>query len=60
MKQTALPALMLARIDGKSQVEYLVSEPQRAVVRRAALEGLQHPGDRLGHVLDITLKALSP
>jgi hypothetical protein len=24
------------------------------------LEGLQHPGDRLGHVLDITLKALSP
>ena len=61
-KRTAelLPALMLARIDGKSPVEYLVSEPQRAVVKRAALEGLQHPCDRLGHVLDITLKALSP
>jgi len=54
-----LPALMLARIDGKSPVEYLVSEPQRAAVRRAALEGLRHPPDRLGHVVDITLKALS-
>jgi aminoglycoside phosphotransferase (APT) family kinase protein len=41
-----LPALMLARIDGKSPVEYL-SEPERIWVRARALDLLQHPGLRL-------------
>ncbi|URK86032.1 aminoglycoside phosphotransferase family protein (plasmid) [Rhizobium sp. RCAM05350] len=37
-----VPALMLARIDGKSPVEYL-SEPERAWVRAKALSLLEHP-----------------
>lgn len=55
-----LPALMLARVDGKSPVEYLTDERRREVVRRAATRGLSHPPRRLGEVLDITLKELSP
>ena len=41
-----LPALMLARIDGKSPVEYL-SESERAWVRAKALRLLEHPEDGL-------------
>jgi aminoglycoside phosphotransferase (APT) family kinase protein len=41
-----LPALMLARIDGKSPVEYL-SEPERAWVRAKSLSLLEHPEERL-------------
>lgn len=36
-----LPALLLARVDGKSPVEYLSSERQRSLVREAATEWLQ-------------------
>lgn len=39
---TLLPGLLLARVDGKSPVEYL-GEPQRARVREAAVALLQDP-----------------
>ncbi len=41
-----LPALLLARIDGKSPVEYLVNEEQRGFVREAAIRFLREPPDR--------------
>jgi aminoglycoside phosphotransferase (APT) family kinase protein len=40
---TLLPALLLARIDGKSPVEYLTSETDKAFVRDAAKTMLQRP-----------------
>jgi aminoglycoside phosphotransferase (APT) family kinase protein len=43
---TLLPALTLARIDGKSPVEYL-TEPQRAAVRSHAIGLLQQPPSSL-------------
>ena len=43
-----LPGLLLARVDGKSPVEYLTTEPQRDTVRRAAIPLLQAPVQRLG------------
>jgi aminoglycoside phosphotransferase (APT) family kinase protein len=45
-----LPGLLLARVDGKSPVEYLDQELQRDTVRRVARALLQHPADRLGDV----------
>jgi fructosamine-3-kinase len=45
-----LPGLLLARVDGKSPVEYIESEAQREVVRRVALALLHRPVDRLGAV----------
>jgi aminoglycoside phosphotransferase (APT) family kinase protein len=42
-----LPALFLARIDGKSPVEYVTSERDKGRVRRVARELLLHPVDRL-------------
>ncbi|CAG0942551.1 hypothetical protein GPROT2_01782 [Gammaproteobacteria bacterium] len=45
-----LPGLLLARVDGKSPVEYLVEETQRQRVRRVARALLQHPVDRLSLV----------
>ena len=44
-----LPALALARVDGKSPVEYL-GEPQRAAVRRAGIALLQDPPSSLTHL----------
>ena len=41
-----LPALMLARVDGKSPVEYL-DETTRAQVRRIAIALIRDPSDRL-------------
>jgi Ser/Thr protein kinase RdoA (MazF antagonist) len=38
-----LPGLFLARIDGKSPVEYVTEEKQREQVRRVARELLKHP-----------------
>lgn len=46
---TLLPALTLARIDGKSPVEYLAAR-QRDAVRRAAVALLQDPPSALEHV----------
>jgi enolase len=45
-----LPALFLARVDGKSPVEYLTDEVSKNAVRRAARSMLQQPLDRLGGV----------
>jgi aminoglycoside phosphotransferase (APT) family kinase protein len=55
-----LPALLLARVDGKSPVEYLTDEGRREVVRRAATQGLRQPPRQLSEVLDVTLKELLP
>lgn len=46
-----LPGLTLARVDGKSPVEYLPDEAQRAPVRRTALRLLHEAPDRLAAVL---------
>jgi hypothetical protein len=40
---TLLPGLLLARVDGKSPVEYLGSEDLRDIVRRAARRFLVDP-----------------
>jgi tRNA A-37 threonylcarbamoyl transferase component Bud32 len=45
-----LPALLLARVDGKSPVEYLINEAPRQTVRRAARGLLAAPSDRLQDV----------
>jgi aminoglycoside phosphotransferase (APT) family kinase protein len=47
-----LPALMLARIDGKSPVEYL-SEPERDWIRAKALILLEHPVESLSDIVSI-------
>ena len=38
-----LPGLFLARVDGKSPVEYLTEETDKALVREAAIGWLKHP-----------------
>jgi aminoglycoside phosphotransferase (APT) family kinase protein len=48
-----LPGLFLARIDGKSPVEYITAEPDRERVRRVARCGVQNPPDRLQAFADI-------
>ena len=45
-----LPALLLARVDGKSPVEYLTGEASKNTVRRAARAMLLHPTDTLSEV----------
>src|SRR5690606_28385347 len=45
-----LPALLLARIDGKSPVEYLVDERDRDCVRRFALPLVIDPPKRLSEL----------
>ncbi len=42
-----LPALLLARIDGKSPVEYVTEERQKDQVRRVAMALLREPAARL-------------
>jgi hypothetical protein len=44
-----LPALALARIDGKSPVEYL-DQAQRQAVRAAAIRLLREPPAQLEHI----------
>ena len=46
-----LPCLMLARVDGKSPVEYL-SEPGRQVVRERAIPFIQTPPSKLVQLFD--------
>jgi hypothetical protein len=46
---TLLPGLTLARIDGKSPVEYL-GEPQREAVRGAGIALLQDPSPSLAGI----------
>lgn len=45
-----LPALLLARVDGKSPVEYLNEEPAKAQVRRFALQRIAGPGSSLRQI----------
>ena len=47
-----LPALLLARVDGKSPVEYLTEERQHAQVRAVAVPLLHHPVERLALVAE--------
>ena len=55
-----LPALLLARVDGKSPVEYLTSTHAQDQARHIATHGLQHIYTHLQQVLATTLKALAP
>ncbi|BBK38954.1 putative aminoglycoside phosphotransferase [Allostella sp. ATCC 35155] len=48
-----LPGLFLARVDGKSPVEYLTAEADRDRVRRTARRLLTHPVPRLAAVREI-------
>jgi hypothetical protein len=45
-----LPALMLARVDGKSPVEYLTGETQKNLVRKAAAPLVAEPVQALAEV----------
>jgi 5-methylthioribose kinase len=45
-----LPGLFLARVDGKSPVEYLVEERDRECVRRLAIPMILEPAPTLGEV----------
>jgi tRNA A-37 threonylcarbamoyl transferase component Bud32 len=45
-----LPGLLLARVDGKSPVEYITAEADRDIVRRVARALLARPVARLGAV----------
>ena len=53
-----LPGLLLARVDGKSPVEYLTTDLQKDTVRRAATALLQRPVQRLSEVRDTYYKEL--
>jgi hypothetical protein len=48
-----LPALFLARVDGKSPVEYLTQAAEKETVRRVALACLRASPDRLGAVMQM-------
>jgi aminoglycoside phosphotransferase (APT) family kinase protein len=47
-----LPALFLARVDGKSPVEYLTHESERGAVRRCAMPLIANPSHRLMDVAE--------
>jgi aminoglycoside phosphotransferase (APT) family kinase protein len=53
-----LPALLLARVDGKSPVEYLTDEAQRAMVRSVAIPMLMNPTASLSDVMRVWALAL--
>ena len=53
-----LPGLLLARVDGKSPVEYLTAESDRDCVRRVARPLIRTPVDTLGRVGDAWVAAL--
>ena len=54
-----LPALFLARVDGKSPVEYITDENDKARVRRVAVPLIASPPSRLADVRDAWAKAFS-
>ena len=57
---TLLPALLLARIDGKSPVEYLTDEADRDFVRTVARDLLARREPQLGAVRDTWKGSFSP
>ncbi|MGB3489997.1 MAG: phosphotransferase [Xanthobacteraceae bacterium] len=54
-----LPALFLARVDGKSPVEYITDENDKARVRRIAVPLIASPPSRLADVREAWAKAFS-
>jgi aminoglycoside phosphotransferase (APT) family kinase protein len=54
-----LPGLFLARVDGKSPVEYITAESERERVRRVAAPLLQQPPQRLTAIRDAWRKELA-
>jgi tRNA A-37 threonylcarbamoyl transferase component Bud32 len=57
---TLLPALLLARVDGKSPVEYLSDERDRETVRRVARRFLQAPVERVASIAAAWREKLAP
>jgi len=55
-----LPALLLARVDGKSPVEYLTDEASRAIVRRVARSLLADPPIRLQEIARVWERETRP
>ncbi|MFF8233409.1 phosphotransferase family protein [Streptomyces caelestis] len=55
-----LPALLLARVDGKSPVEYLTEDRHRLFVRTVASALLRAPAPTVEDVLDAWTTALTP
>jgi aminoglycoside phosphotransferase (APT) family kinase protein len=53
-----LPGLLLARIDGKSPVEYVAEVGDKNMVRRVARQLLQAPKDRLDAILQVWRREL--
>jgi aminoglycoside phosphotransferase (APT) family kinase protein len=53
-----LPALLLARVDGKSPVEYLEAENDRTLVREFALEMLRGRPQNLEQISSLWLQAM--
>jgi aminoglycoside phosphotransferase (APT) family kinase protein len=53
-----LPALFLARVDGKSPVEYLTTDVDRDLVRRAAIPLIRAPAARLASIREAWAVAL--
>jgi aminoglycoside phosphotransferase (APT) family kinase protein len=47
-----LPALFLARVDGKSPVEYIATEAERDLVRATAIPLLRTPAEQLASIRD--------
>lgn len=56
---TLLPALFLARVDGKSPVEYITTDAARDQVRRAAIPLIRNPERELGAIRDAWKKELA-
>ncbi|MFF3849488.1 phosphotransferase family protein [Streptomyces sp. NPDC002328] len=54
-----LPALLLARVDGKSPVEYLTADHQRQFVRTTASSLLRKPADTVAETVDAWTAALA-
>ena len=54
-----LPGLFLARVDGKSPVEYITAEADKDRVRRTARALLLHPADRLAAIRQAWSKELA-
>jgi tRNA A-37 threonylcarbamoyl transferase component Bud32 len=54
-----LPALLLARVDGKSPVEYLTEDRHRLFVRTVASALLRAPAPTVADVLDVWTTALT-
>src|SRR5207248_2541231 len=54
-----LPGLFLARVDGKSPVEYITAEQDKDRVRRVARTLLAHPVEALGEIRQAWAKELA-